>query len=124
VPSSYERADASDRAEAAALDRQLLAVPGVTGAYAAIHRAFTDPLTGAHSDPAASVLITIAIDADRATVERTAHQLAPTASLAIITAPSPSTPSKRTPVLILALIAILGAAGVVAWRSRPSRPTG
>jgi hypothetical protein len=121
VPSSYERADASDRAEAAALDGQLLAVPGVTGAYAAIHRAFTDPLTGAHSDPAASVLITIALDADRATVERTAHQLAPTARLAIITAPSPTAPSKRTPVLILALIAILGAAGYVAWRSRPSR---
>jgi hypothetical protein len=120
VPSSYERADASDRTEAAALDRQLLAVPGVTGAYAAIHRAFTDPLTGGHSDPAASVLITISIDADRATIERTAHQLAPTASLAIITAPAPTTPSKRTPLLIVALIAIVGAAGYVAWRSRPS----
>jgi hypothetical protein len=120
VPSAYERADASDRAEAAALDRQLLAVPGVTGAYAAIHRAFTDPLTGVHSDPAASVLITIALDADRGTIERTAHQLAPTASLAIIAAPSPTTPSKRTPMLIVALIAILGAAGYVAWRARPS----
>lgn len=120
VPSAYERAETGDRAEAAALDRQLRAVPGVTGAYAAIHRAFTDPLTGAHSNPATSVLITIAIDADRAAVEHAARQLASTASLAIIAAPAPTTPSKRTPILIAALIAILGAAGYVAWRSRPT----
>ena len=120
VPSSHERADAADRAEAATLDHQLLAMPGVTGAYAAIHRAFTDPLTGLHSDPAASVLITISADADRAGIERAAHQLAPNAALAMITAPSPRAPSKTTPVLILALLAILGAAGYVAWRSRPT----
>jgi hypothetical protein len=120
VPSSRERADASDRLEAAALDHQLRAVPGVTGAYAAIHHAFTDPLTGAKSPAAATVLITIAPGADRTAIETAAHQLAPVASIAIVTSPAPATPSRRTPFVIAALVAILAAAGYVAWKTRPT----
>jgi hypothetical protein len=120
VPSSRERADASDRVEAAALDHQLRAVPGVTGAYAAIHHAFVDPLTGAKSPAAATVLITIAPDADRTAIETATHQLAPTASVAIVTSPAPATPSRRVPLVIAALVAILAAAGYVAWKTRPT----
>ncbi len=118
VPSQRERADTADRSEAALLDRQLLQIPDVIGAYAAIHRAFTDPLTGVHSAPAASVLITIAGGADRAEIEHAVQALAPTASVAIVTAPSPSAP-RHGPELLIALVAILGIALTIAWRSRP-----
>jgi len=120
VPSSRERADASDRVEATALDRQLRAVPGVTGAYAAIHHAFADPLTGAKSPAAATILITIAPGADRTAIEAATHQLAPTASVAIVTSPAPAAPSRRVPLVIAVLVAILAAAGYVAWKTRPT----
>jgi type III secretory pathway lipoprotein EscJ len=118
VPSARERADLSDRGEAAQLDRQLRAVPGVTGAYAAIHTAFTDPLTNAHTGSAASVLIAIAPDADRAAIEAAAHQLAPNASLAIVTSPA----QRRSYLAwIAALVAVLAAAGALAFRYRPRK---
>lgn len=120
VPSARERADASDRLQASELDRQLHAIPGVTGAYAAIHRAFTDPLTGATTPAAASALITIAPGADRTAIEAAAHQLAPAASLAIIPSPAPASPSRRAPLLIGALVAILATAGYIAWKTRPT----
>lgn len=119
IPTPAERATAVDRAAGSALEHQLLTVPGVTGAHAALHTAFREPLTGLVSPASASVLITIAPGADRTTIDRTAHQLAPTASVAIITGPAPAPPPSKKPLAIVALLAILGAAGYVAWRTRP-----
>ena len=118
VPSARERADLSDRGEAAQLDRQLRAVPGITAAYAAIHTAFTDPLTSAHSGSAESVLIAISPDADRDAIEVAAHQLAPNASLAIVTSPA-----QRRSYLpwIAALVVVLAGAGALAYRYRPRK---
>ncbi|MEO6771441.1 MAG: hypothetical protein ABI467_00265 [Kofleriaceae bacterium] len=119
IPSPRERAATSDRAADAALEHQLVAIPGVAAAHAAIHSAFRDPLSGATSPAAASVLIVIGPHTDRGSVEAAAHQLAPSATLAIVIGPAPQTSSNR-PLAIAALIVVLGAAGVVAWRTRPA----
>lgn len=121
VPSPAERAAATDRIAATALERQLLAVPGVTSAHAALHTAFRDPLTNATSPAAASILITVAPGADRATIETTAHRLAPAATLALIAGPAPASSSSGKLLPIAALLSILGAAGYVAWHTRPRR---
>ena len=118
VPTPTERSAAADGIAAAALERQLLAVPGVANAHAAIHTAFRDPLTSATSPTAASILITTAPGADRVAIEATAHELAPTAAVAIIPGPAP-TSSNHEPLAIVGLLVILGAAGYVAWRTRP-----
>ncbi|MEO8549072.1 MAG: hypothetical protein ABI678_03845 [Kofleriaceae bacterium] len=120
VPTPAERAAASDRSVAVALERQLIAIPGVTTAHAAIHSAFRDPLTGAATPAAASVLLTTAPGADRATIEATTHRLAPAATLALVPGPAPASPSSSKPLAIAALLLILGAAGFVAWRTRPT----
>jgi hypothetical protein len=118
VPSPRERAGVSDLASDAALEHQLVAIPGVVGAHAAIHSAFRDPLTGALSPSAASLLLVVAPTADRAAITAAAHQLAPTATLAIVPGPAPASSSHK-PLLIAALVVVLGAAGFVAWRTRP-----
>jgi hypothetical protein len=120
IPSPRERAAVSDLAADTALEHQLLAIPGVTGAHAAIHSAFRDPLTAATSQAAASMLIVIAPTADRGSVATAAHQLAPTATLAIVPGPVPAPSSRGKPLLIAALVVVLGAAGFVAWRTRPT----
>ena len=68
---------------------------------------------------AASVLVVIAPAADRSAIEAAAHQLAPTATLAIVTGPAP-TPSSHKALAIAGLVVVLGAAGFVAWRTRPT----
>ncbi|HET9990834.1 MAG TPA: hypothetical protein VFQ65_20025 [Kofleriaceae bacterium] len=120
VLSPRERAATSDLAADAALEHQLVAIPGVASAHAAIHTAFRDPLSGTTSPPAASLLLVIAPTADRATIEAAAHQLAPTATLAIVTGPAPARSSNTKPLAIAALVVVLAAAGVVAWRTRPT----
>jgi hypothetical protein len=119
VPSPRERAATSDLAADAALEHQLVAIPGVAVAHAAIHSEFRDPLTGATSRAAASILIIVSPTADRASIESTAHRLAPTATLAIVPGPAPSSASHK-PLAIAALVLVLGAAGFVAWRTRPT----
>jgi hypothetical protein len=119
VPSPRERAAASDLGADTALEHQLVAIPGVAAAHAAIHSAFRDPLTGAGSPAAASLLLVISPTADRTSIEAAAHQLAPTATLAIVPGPAPSSSSHK-PLLIAALVVVLGAAGFVAWRTRPT----
>jgi hypothetical protein len=119
VPSPRERAAASDLAADAALEHQLVAIPGIAAAHAAIHSEFRDPLTGAMSPATASVLIVVAPSADHASIEAAAHRLAPTATLAIVPGPAPSSTSHK-PLAIAALVLVLGAAGFVAWRTRPT----
>jgi hypothetical protein len=119
VPSPRERAAASDLAADTALEHQLLAIPGIASAHAAIHSEFHDPLTGATSPAAASILIVVSPTADRATIEAAAHRLAPTATLAIVPGPAPSSTNHK-PLAIAALVLVLGAAGFVAWRTRPT----
>ena len=119
IPSPRERAATSDLGADVALERQLTAIPGVTAAHAALHTAFRDPLTAATSPAAASVLLVIAPDADRAAITVATHQLAPTATLAIVSGPAPPSSSHK-PVAIAALLVVLAAAGVVAWRTRPT----
>lgn len=120
VPSPRERAAASDLAADTALERQLAAIPGVTAAHAALHTAFRDPLTASSSPAAASVLLVIAPSGDRASIEAAAHQLAPTATLAIVPGPAPARSSSTKPLALAGLIVVLAAAGVVAWRTRPT----
>ena len=119
VPSPRERAASSDLAAATALEHQLVAIPGVTAAHAAIHSAFRDPLTGADSPAAASLLVIVNPSAARAPIEAAAHQLAPTATLAIVPGPTPASTNHQL-LAIAGLVVVLGAAGVVAWRTRPT----
>jgi hypothetical protein len=119
VPSPRERAAASDLAADAALEHQLLSIPGVSAAHAAIHAGFRDPLTGATSPPASTLLVVIAPTADRAAITTAAHQLAPTATLAIVAGPAPAS-SNHKPLAIAGLVVVLAAAGFVAWRTRPT----
>jgi hypothetical protein len=119
IPSPRERSAASDLAADVALEHQLVAIPGVASAHAALHSEFHDPLTGATSPAAASLLIVIAPTADRASLEAAAHRLAPTATLAIVPGPTPASSSHK-PLAIAALVLVLGAAGFVAWRTRPT----
>ena len=119
IPSPRERAASSDLAADAALEHQLVAIPGVAAAHAAIHSAFHDPLTGAESAAAASLLVVIAPTADRSAIEAAAHQLAPTATLAIVIGPAPAASSHKA-LAIAGLVVVLGAAGFVAWRTRPT----
>jgi hypothetical protein len=119
IPSPRERAATSDLASDAALEHQLVAVPGVAAAHAALHSAFRDPLTGATSAAAASLLLVISPSANRAAIEAAAHRLAPTATLAIVPGPAPPS-SNHTPLAIAGLVVVLGAAGFVAWRTRPT----
>jgi hypothetical protein len=119
IPSPRERAATSDLAVDAALEHQLVAIPGVAAAHAAIHSEFHDPLTGATTPAAASLLIVISPTADRTSIEAAAHRLAPTATLAIVPGPAPSSSSHK-PLAIAALVLVLGAAGFVAWRTRPT----
>ncbi len=123
VPSLAERAHASDLVDQAALERQLVALPGVSSARALLHRAVTDPLAGMTSPSSASVVVTVEHGAPTATIEAAVHRLAPTATIVIAAAPAaPATPTHRPPVLaIAALVAILGIAGYVAWNTRPRR---
>ena len=120
VPSLAERAHASDLVDQAALERQLVALPGVSSARALLHRAVTDPLAGMTSPSSASVVVTVEHGAPTATIEAAAHRLAPTATIVI--AEAPAAPTHRPPVLaIAALVTILGIAGYVAWNTRPRR---
>ncbi len=117
VPSVADRANASDLADQRALERQLLALPNVTGAHALLHRAVTDPLTNATSPASASVVITVA-RGDHVVIEAAAHRLAPTATVVLADAPAPK--REKPFAAIAALVVILGAAGYVAWRTRPT----
>jgi len=66
------------------------------------------------------VIITVALaaHAQEPTIEAAAHRLAPTATIVLAEAPAPP---RRPPVAaIAALVVILGAAGYVAWRTRPT----
>jgi len=119
IPSPRERAASSDLVADAALEHQLVAIPGVASAHAALHSAFRDPLTGAESPAGASLLVVISPGADRAAIETAAHQLAPTATLAIVPGPAPASSNHKL-VAIAGLVVVLGAAGIVAWRTRPT----
>jgi hypothetical protein len=122
VPSVADRAHASDLLEQTALEQQLVALPGVTGAHALLHRAVTDPLTGAASAATARVLVIVDRATGHAVIEAAAHRLAPTATIVLVDAPAaPAGPGDGKPVLaIAALVVILGVAGYVAWKTRPS----
>ncbi|MFT3699382.1 MAG: hypothetical protein QM831_39910 [Kofleriaceae bacterium] len=119
VPSARERADIADRGEAIQLEQQLRRIPGIVDAHVALHHAFRDPLTGVAHGSGEAILIAADAHADQAAISTTVGKLAPTANLAVITAPEVPKPSPTKWLAIGALVLVLLGAIAVAFRVSP-----
>jgi hypothetical protein len=140
VDGPAERQRALDREDAARLERQLGALPGVVGVQVVLHRAVRDPLATTHAAPSGSILVTIDDRADRTAITDATRRLgaatAPEVALETVVIVGVTRPvlAKVGPftveqasqgplkaVLGSALGLVLALAGWIAWRERQRR---